>query len=172
MVAYSGDSGRKRPGGDLTPGERLARRHPALPSSGSSQDRIYTQQNRDYPDDTDICFERGSQTNVVRVTPADLPKLFAAAGGLAPGLADLRLQAGQLEGVNWEYHPGELGRQAVNLVDRAYIAGQAAFSASNGQAAARDHLLGLAERLAGEPGGMAHRGAEALERVIAMLDPS
>lgn len=74
-------------------GELLGTVTGRLPRSGSSQDKIYTQPNRDYPDDTDIWFERGNSSTVVRLTPADRPKLLTAIGGLAPRLAELRAKA-------------------------------------------------------------------------------
>jgi hypothetical protein len=96
--------------------------HP-LPDSGAPNDKICTQPNRDYPADTDICFARGNSETRVRLTPADLPKLFAAAGGLAPGLEELHGEARKMGGGAWEVYPGELAREAVSLVDAAHAAG-------------------------------------------------
>jgi hypothetical protein len=153
----------------------LARR---VPASGSSQDRVYTQRNRDYPDDTDICFERGNGTTVVRLTPADLPKLLAAAGGLAPGLEELRARAAALTSAALgEAAPdvADWALRSTRLVDYAYIAGQVDFSAGNGRRAALDYLAGKLEeaRRDFEPAcGEIGPGPDvlALERVIAMLD--
>jgi len=58
-----------------------------LGRSGPSQDRVFTRPSADYPDDTDIWFERGNQSTVVRVTPADRARLTAALAALA-GLHD------------------------------------------------------------------------------------
>jgi hypothetical protein len=149
----------------------------ALPSSGGPQDRIYARPNQDYPEDVDLCFARGNSETRVRVAPADRPALFAAAGGLAPRLEELRRRARDLGDVNWEYHPGQLPRSAVDLVNAAHAAGyylrcEDGPDASAAAEAARGHLVGLLAAREGEPGGMAHRDTEALERVIAMLDAS
>lgn len=65
------------------------KRQAPLASSGASNDRIYTEPDRDYPDDTDICFARGNGITLVRLTTADRAKLLEAVGGLVPELAPL-----------------------------------------------------------------------------------
>jgi hypothetical protein len=114
------------------------------------------------------------------LTPADVHALRAglnAAGDLSP----LRDQARALGDVNWEYHPGELARSAVDLVDAAHAAGYrlrdedgrvtGADAAATAEAA-RDHLIALLAQGAAPGEGWAHGDAEALMRVIALLDPS
>jgi len=78
------------------------------PPAGRSADRIYTQPNQDYPDDTDLCFERGTSVTMVRVTPADQEKLWAALGLLPVPAAPDRVQA-VLEDLQRETtHAGDL----------------------------------------------------------------
>jgi hypothetical protein len=146
-----------------------------LPSSGLPMSDVRAERNRDHPADTDLCFERGQYTDRVRLTPADRFAVIAALAGTSPGsLLDLREQAGELarQGVPEEHGHGNVNLAAAftRLVDYAYIAGQADFSAGNGRGAARDYLLGLAEDRDGKSGDMAHLDVEALERVIAMLE--
>lgn len=178
-----------RLGGDLTPGERLARRGygdtefaAGLPSSGSSQDRIFTEPDRDYADDVSLCFERGNQVTQVRVTPADRPKLFAAAGGLAPELAELRRRA-RSAGLSGARHGTDLAGKIEALTVTAHAAGyrlavedQRETAQSAGYVA--DYLAGRLEqarRNMGEPrADDAHaemfRSIDALRRVIALLE--
>jgi len=144
-------------------------------SSGLPMRDVRAERNRDHPADTDLCFERGQYTDRVRLTPADRFAVIAALAGTSPGsLLDLREQAGELarQGVPEEHGHGNVNLAAAftRLVDYAYIAGQADFSAGNGRGAARDYLLGLAEDRDGKSGDMAHLDVEALERVIAMLE--
>jgi hypothetical protein len=104
-----------------TAGRPYRREHP-LPSTGAPSDRIYTQVNQDYPDDTDLCFERGSSVTMVRVTPADQEKLWAALGLLPVLATPARVQA-VLEAVQRETtHAGDLAavhRVMKMLRDRA-----------------------------------------------------
>jgi hypothetical protein len=110
------------------------------PAADRSADRIYTQVNQDYPEDTDICFERGGSVTMVRITPADRPGLFAAAGGMAPGLKELREQAGRLVQRYFEDEVVELGREVKTLVDAAHAAGY--------KLSAEDHRLTFQRPLA------------------------
>jgi len=160
------DSG-SRPGGHFTPEEAGELLNGRRVTFGDLVNEL--------PADTDLCFERGQYTDRVRLTPADRFAVIAALAGTSPGsLLDLREQAGELarQGVPEEHGHGNanLAAALTRLVDYAYIAGQADFSAGNGRGAARDYLLGLAEDRDGKSGDMAHLDVEALERVIAMLE--
>lgn len=98
-----------------------------LRTSGADQERIYAKRNRDYPDDTDICFERGNQTNVVRLTPADKAKLLEAVGGLVPELSPLLARSDALarQGVPEEHGRGNdnTAKAVTELVLSAHAAG-------------------------------------------------
>lgn len=77
---------------------------PVRARHGTSLDRICAQPDRDYPGDTDLVFERGSQGSSVRLTPQDRTGVMAAlfgplaapafvAGYLAVLAGDFRFQA-------------------------------------------------------------------------------
>jgi hypothetical protein len=155
-----------------------------LPESGAPSDQIYTQQNLDYPADTDICFARGNGITLVRLTTADRGKLLAAVGTLVPELEMLRSQALDLvrNGVPEEHGKGlaNTAVAVVSLVNQAHAAGY--------RLADEDHretyqdAAGVREFLQGKLEEM-HRTEElafgeigpgpevrALERVIAMLE--
>jgi hypothetical protein len=128
-----------RLGGDLTPGERLARRQELKPieldTSGSAMDNVLVEKNRDYPSDVDLVFGRGGTVFRIRFTPGDRAVVIAAlaagllrgwslmdAAGLGPGRADAwalerviaRLQGGVLPSA------GDLARDfLVGTLDEA-----------------------------------------------------
>lgn len=146
-----------------------------LPASGRPHDEITLQRNQDYPGDSDLCFGIGNSETRVRLTAGDQEKVRAVLsvprpdGQALSSPAELR-QLARETGLSGQGHGTGLARAIERLVDRAYIAGQADFSAGSGRGAARDYLLGEAEHREGDPGGMAHQDVEALNRVIAMLE--
>lgn len=162
------------------PHRRRERAAGRLPSSGSSQDRVYTQPNRDYPDDTDLCFARGNSETRVRLTPGDRAKLLAAAGGLAPKLPDLRERAGALARHN--VPALDLAARTAHvaaaqaLVDEAHAAGYRLCSddvrvAHEDAGLVSDFLLGFCEDGAspGEPWSAEDQAA--ISRVRRLLEP-
>ncbi len=164
-----------RLGGDLTPGERLASRHPefVLRASGSSQDRVFTEPDRDYADDVSLCFERGNQVTQVRVTPADRPKLFAAVGGLAPDLAELRRQA-RSAGLSGAGHGTDLAGRIEALTVTAHAAGyrlavedQTATAQNAGYV--HDFLADTADVIRSAPDSESAQDLAALERVMRLV---
>lgn len=147
-----------------------------LATSGAPSDKIYTQPDHDYPDDTDICFARGNGVTLVRLTPADRPKLLEAVGGLVPELSPLLAQADALarQGVPEEHGQGNANTAAAftALVTAAHAAGYR-LACDDHRATAEDAGLVsgfLLEKLAWERQRAGDSpDTEALERVIALL---
>jgi hypothetical protein len=120
---------------------------------------------------------RGDSERRVRIAPADRSALLAAAGGLAPKLAELRERALDLARVNVPAldFAGRTAHVAAvqDVVCAAHAAGYRLCDedyrvTGEGPQQVRDYLIGLKENGADR----GHEDAEALGRVIAMLDPS
>jgi hypothetical protein len=143
-----------------------------LPASGPPMENVRAERNRDYPADTDLIYGRGGTDFRTRFTPGDRRAVIAALS--QDSLKGLRASA-RAAGLSGRGHGTALADHLVGLVMAAHAAGYRLCYEDRRQlrqdsADVRDYLLGLAERRDGEPGGMAHRDVEALERVIAMLE--
>jgi hypothetical protein len=196
MGPGNGDWARYGPG-DLTPGERLARRRlspakPAtdeerdvgrLPASGQPHDSISLKPDRDYPADSDLCFGLGNSETRVRLTPGDQEKARAVlAGALGCDLGELKDRAAgymrvALDEVDpdiaeWASRNADLAVTACAVGYRLAVEDQVATAQDAGYV--RDFLAGLLERAHGSEvlaNGEVYPGPDvrALERVIAML---
>jgi hypothetical protein len=94
--------------------ERAAGR---LPASGRAHDRVFLERNRDYPADSDLCFEIGNSVTRVRLTGFDLHRLRGLLLDQGGGLEVLYERAGRLQA---EAAPLS---QFRDLVDAAHAAG-------------------------------------------------
>jgi hypothetical protein len=185
------DSNRARLGGDLTPGERLARRRlpPAtdeerrrvaaepyrrrqreagsLPASGRPHDSVTLERNQDYGSDSDLCFGIGNSVTRVRVTGLDLHRLRSLLLDQGYDLGELYERAGHLQA---EAAPLS---QFRDLVATAHATGYRLAVEDQRETAqdagyVRDFLAGLGRQT--EAGSLYEADQQAVERVIALLE--
>jgi hypothetical protein len=190
-------NGRARLGGDLTPGERLARRRwppakPAtdeerrsiaaapyrdreraagrLPASGRPHDTISLERNRDYPADSDLCFGAGNSGTRVRVTGSDLHGLRSLLLDQGYDLSELKDRAaGYMRDALDEADP-DIAEWAARNTELAVTAHAAGYRLAVGdqQDAAQD--VGYVRDFLAGLGPAAGADQQAIERVIALLE--
>lgn len=148
-----------------------------LPDSGRPVSGMVLEPNRDYPADTDLCFERGQYADRIRLTAGDLNALRALLTDVQGGLKELRERAQELARAN--VPAMDLAARTAHvaavtdLVAVAHAAGYrlcAEDHAPGDREAVRDFLLEQAELRAAGGSVSALGQQDALARVIAMLE--
>lgn len=152
-------------------------RLPAQPASGQPMSGMALEPDRDYPADTDLCFERGQYADRIRLTAGDLNGLRALLSA-TDGLEALKATAaGYMRDALGEAGPdaAEWALRNAEMAVAAHAAGyrlSAADRAPGDREAVRDFLLEQAE-LRAVPGSLvALEQQDALERVIELLGHS